>query len=140
MKKVIVVALMVLLVASMAFANAAPENKGQKVVRLCQFKVEIADPSKDAVATQAQLCCYPDRYVGIYLNNCGNDSGAVTSNVIADGTTVNTLKIDMTKADNDNEFKYKNRTHYVRLAVLATGKTTNISKHYNYSGTVSLVH
>lgn len=43
MKKVIVVALMVLLVASMAFANAAPENKGQKVVRLCQFKVEIAD-------------------------------------------------------------------------------------------------
>lgn len=107
---------------------------------VAKFAVELGDASKDAVVTNAQLCCYPDRYVGIYLNNCGSDPLSKTTEVVADGKTINTLKIDMTNDLNYAQFKYTNRTHYCRLAVLAKSKTVNPSNHYNYSETVSLVH
>lgn len=102
------------------------------------FKVELGDPSKANEVTKAMLCCYPDCYVGVYLNYCQNDPEASTTTVVADGSTVNTLYIDTQNVQNNSEFQYKNRVHYLRIAVLASGNGFNSRSHYNYSNTESL--
>ncbi len=102
------------------------------------FKVELGDPTKANVATKAILCCYPDKFVGIKCNYCADDPEASTTTVVADGTTVHTLYIDPTLEANANEFKYKNRTHYLRLAVVASGNGENTANRYNYTQTTSI--
>lgn len=98
------------------------------------FKCQYGDPAKANTIYKAMLCCYPDVFVGAFLNNCSNDPEAsATSTIVADGTTVNTLYINPANAVNVNEFKYKPRTHYLRIAVCATGTGVNSSYHYNFS-------
>ena len=43
MKRVFTIILLVLFVLSASFANGTKESSDQKVIRVCQFKVEIAD-------------------------------------------------------------------------------------------------
>jgi hypothetical protein len=103
------------------------------------FKLEFGDESKANTVYKAQLCCYPDNFVGIFLNNCGGDTEAsANSGIIADGTTVNTLYINPQNAANAAEFKYSPRIHYLRIAVCAVGNGYNSSYHYNYSPTVNI--
>lgn len=103
------------------------------------FKLEYGDPSRANTIFMARLCCWPDTFVGIHCNNCSNDPGSFASTtIVADGQTVNELFIDSTLAANYEQFKYKPRKHYLRLAVCAVGKGTNTSRHYNYSHTVSI--
>lgn len=104
------------------------------------FKVEYGDPSKANKVTKAMLCAYPDCYVGVYLNYCANDKLASSTEIVADGTTVNTLYINTADVNNYDEFKYKNRTHYLRIAVCATGNGANTKMYYNYSETASIVY
>jgi hypothetical protein len=102
------------------------------------FKLQYGDDTKVNTIYKAMLCCYPDKFVGIALNNCGSDPGAsMTTGVVADGITVNTLYIDPAVVSNASEFKYE-RTHYFRIAVCAEGAGYNTSRHYNYSPTVAI--
>ena len=55
----------------------------------------------------------------------------------ANGKATVTVEIDTQSADNAIEFKYE-RTHYVRLAGLATGQGVNTSSRYNFTPTYSL--
>jgi hypothetical protein len=104
------------------------------------FKLQYGDAGKANTIYRATLCCYPDQFVGIALNNCKNDPAASASTgIVADGTTVNTLYIDPQNANNAAEFKYS-RTHYFRIAVCAVGEGHNTSRHYNYSPTVSITY
>jgi hypothetical protein len=105
------------------------------------FKLQYGDNTKANAIYKAMLCCYPDQFVGVHLNNCSGDSEAsLVSGVVVDGTTVNTLYIDPDNASNENEFKYTSRTHYLRIAVCAVGNGYNSSYHYNYSQPVSIVY
>jgi hypothetical protein len=103
------------------------------------FKLQYGDNSKANAIYKAMLCCYPDKFVGVHLNNCSGDTEAsMVAGVEADGTTVNTLYIDPDNAANETEFKYSPRTHYLRIAVCAVGNGYNSSYHYNYSQPVSI--
>ncbi len=105
------------------------------------FKLQYGDPTRANTIYRAMLCCYPDKFVGVHLNYCSGDPEASkTTEVVADGTTVNTLYIDPQFAGNESEFKYSERTHYLRIAVCAVGNGFNSSFHYNYSPAVSIVH
>ena len=55
----------------------------------------------------------------------------------ANGKATVTLEIDTQATANATEFKYE-RTHYVRLAGLATGGGVNTSSRYNFTPTYSL--
>ena len=102
------------------------------------FKLQYGDASKANTIYRATLCCYPDEFVGIALNNCKNDPGAsLSTGIVVDGTSVNTLYIDPQDANNASEFKYS-RTHYFRIAVCAVGEGYNTSRHYNYSSTIGI--
>jgi hypothetical protein len=102
------------------------------------FKCQYGDPSKTNTIYKAMFCCYPDVFVGAYLNNCSNDPEAsAIATIVANGTTVNTLYINPANAVNVNEFKYK-RKHYFRIAVCATGTGVNSSYKYNFSPTVGI--
>ncbi len=104
------------------------------------FKAQYGDQSKANAIYKAMLCCYPDGFVGVYLNNCSNDPEASkTVGIVADGTTVNTLYINPATASNNAEFKYS-RNHYLRIAVCAVGNGFNSSYHYNYSPTVKIAY
>ena len=84
------------------------------------FKLQYGDPTRANTIYRAMLCCYPDKFVGVHLNYCSGDPEASkTTEVVADGTTVNTLYIDPQFAGNESEFKYSERTHYLRIAVCA---------------------
>jgi hypothetical protein len=103
------------------------------------FKLQYGDASRANSVYKAMLCCYPDNFVGTFLNNCAGDPEAsATSGIIADGTTVNTLYIDPQNVANATEFKYSPRIHYLRIAVCAIGTGYNGSYHYNYSPTISI--
>lgn len=103
------------------------------------FKLQYGDENKANEIYKASLCCYPDNFVGIYLNNCSGDPEASKSTgVIADGTTINTLYIDPANVSNASEFKYSPRTHYFRIAVCAVGNGYNSSFHYNYTPSFSI--
>lgn len=102
------------------------------------FKCQYGDPSKANTIYKAMLCCYPDVFVGAYLNNCSNDPEASgIASIVANGTTVNTLYINPANAVNVNEFKYS-RMHYFRIAVCATGTGVNSSYKYNFSPTIGI--
>jgi hypothetical protein len=102
------------------------------------FKCQYGDPAKANTIYKAMLCCYPDVFVGAYLNNCSNDPEAsAVATIVANGTTVNTLYINPANAVNVNEFKYS-RMHYLRIAVCATGAGVNSSYKYNFSPTVGI--
>lgn len=105
------------------------------------FKLQFGDDSRANTVYKAMLCCYPDNFVGVFLNNCANDPEAsMTTGIIADGVTINTLYIDPLNVANESEFKYSPRTHFLRIAVCAVGNGYNGSYHYNYSPTISLQH
>lgn len=105
------------------------------------FKLQYGDPTQANTIYKAMLCCYPDKFVGVHLNNCASDPEAsMTAGVVVDGTTVNTLYIDPDFAGNSTEFKYSNRTHYLRIAVCAVGNGNNSSFHYNFSPAVGIVY
>lgn len=102
------------------------------------FKLQYGDASKANSVFKAVLACYPDKFVGIHLNNCNLDPEASMSNgVVVDGTTINTLYIDPHNPNNSTEFKYS-RTHYFRIAVCAVGDGHNTSHHYNYSPIIGI--
>jgi len=102
------------------------------------FKCQYGDASKANTIYKAMLCCYPDVFVGAYLNNCSSDPEASgIASIVANGTTVNTLYINPANAVNVNEFKYS-RTHYFRIAVCATGTGVNSSYKYNFSPTIGI--
>lgn len=102
------------------------------------FKCEFGDPSKANKIVDAKLLCYPDTFVGIYCNYCGQDPNAMSTQVVADGQTVNRLSIDSSLAVNQTEFKYMEKYHYLRIAVCAEGNGANTGRHYNYSQTVKI--
>ncbi len=102
------------------------------------FKCELGDASKANTIYDAKLLCYPDAFVGIYCNNCGMDPGATSKAIVADGKTVNTLTIDPANTLNYNQFKYKNREHFFRIAVCAEGPGHNTGRHYNYCPTIKI--
>ena len=101
--------------------------------------VQVVDPIQTNTLDEVRLCCYTDNFVGSGFNNCKNDTEAVAKNVKIDanGMASVTLAIDTQNEANQTEFQYE-RTHYVRLAALATGKSVNASKRYNFSPTYSL--
>jgi hypothetical protein len=105
------------------------------------FKCQYGDPTKANTIYKAVFCIYPDVFVGMSLNNCSSDpEGSKTGGlVVADGTTINTLYINPAFVSNGHtaEFKYS-RTHYLRIAVCATGTGINSSFHYNFSPIVSI--
>ena len=101
--------------------------------------VQVTDPSKTNKLNEIRLCCYTDCFVGQAYNGCKNDAGAAVTNVTMDanGKATVTVAIDTQSADNAIEFKYE-RTHYVRLAGLATGSGVNTSSRYNFTPTYSI--
>jgi hypothetical protein len=101
--------------------------------------VQVTDPTKTTTLNEVRLCCYTDNFVGSALNNCKQDAGAVAKNVAFDasGKATVTVAIDTQSASNSVQFKY-DREHYVRIAVLATGKGANLSNRYNLSPTYCL--
>ena len=109
----------------------------KKIIATCE--VQVADPSKTNTLNEIRLCCYTDCFVGYAYNNCKDDAGAVKKNVSMDanGKATVTLEIDTQASSNATEFKYE-RTHYVRLAALATGGGVNTSSRYNFTPTYSL--
>lgn len=109
----------------------------KKIVATCE--VQVSDPSKTNTLNEIRLCCYTDCFVGYAYNNCKDDAGAVEKNVTMDanGKATVTLEIDTQATANATEFKYE-RTHYVRLAGLATGGGVNTSSRYNFTPTYSL--
>ena len=109
----------------------------KKIIATCE--VQVADPSKTNKINEIRLCCFTDCFVGYALNNCKNDAGAAKSNVQMDenGKATVTLEIDTQAEANAIEFKYE-RTHYVRLAGVATGSGVNTSSRYNFTPTYSL--
>ena len=109
----------------------------KKIIATCE--VQVSDPSKTNKLNEIRLCCYTDCFVGYALNNCKNDAGAAKTNVQMDanGKATVTLEIDTQADANAIEFKYE-RTHYVRLAGLATGGGVNTSSRYNFTPTYSL--
>lgn len=109
----------------------------KKIVATCE--VQVSDPSKTNTLNEIRLCCYTDCFVGYAYNNCKDDAGAVKKNVTMDanGKATVTLEIDTQATANATEFKYE-RTHYVRLAGLATGGGVNTSSRYNFTPTYSL--
>ncbi len=105
------------------------------------FKLEYGDEDKANTVYKAMLCCYPDKFVGVHLNNCDSDPEAfATSEVVVDGETVNILYIDPANVNNASQFQYSPRDHYFRIAVCAIGDDYNTSRHYNYSETVMISH
>ena len=109
----------------------------KKIIATCE--VQVADPSKTNTLNEIRLCCYTDCFVGYAYNNCKDDAGAVKKNVSMDanGKATVTLEIDTQASSNATEFKYE-RTHYVRLAALATGGGVNTSSRYNFTPTYSI--
>lgn len=120
--------------------NPKVELQGGKFV--ATFAVEIGDPTKANTIYDAKLLCYPDAFVGVYCNYCGQDAGATSKNIVADGKTINTLTIDPANPLNQAEFKYvgKGKEHFFRIAVCATGNGANTSRFYNYSPTIKIVY
>ena len=102
------------------------------------FKCEFGDATKANTIVDAKLLCYRDAFVGIYCNYCGMDPGATSTEIVADGKTVHTLTIDPTLPVNSTEFKYKDVTHFLRIAVCAEGEGHNTGRHYNYSPTIKI--
>lgn len=109
----------------------------KKIIATCE--VQVSDPSKTDKINEIRLCCFTDCFVGYALNNCKNDAGAVAKNVAMDanGKATVTLEIDTQETANAIEFKYE-RTHYVRLAAVATGSGVNTSSRYNFTPTYSI--
>lgn len=109
----------------------------KKIMAECE--VQVTDPTKTNALNEIRLCCYTDCFVGIAFNNCKDDKGASVANVTMDanGKAKVTLAIDTQLASNATEFKYE-RTHYVRLAGLATGNGLNTSSRYNFTPTFAL--
>ena len=109
----------------------------KKIIATCE--VQVSDPSKTDKINEIRLCCFTDCFVGYALNNCKNDAGAAKKNVTMDanGKATVTLEIDTQASANAIEFKYE-RTHYVRLAAVATGSGVNTSSRYNFTPTYSI--
>ena len=109
----------------------------KKIIATCE--VQVADPTKTNTLNEIRLCCYTDCFVGYAYNNCKDDAGAVKKNVSMDanGKATVTLEIDTQASANATEFKYE-RTHYVRLAAVATGSGVNTSSRYNFTPTYSI--
>ena len=109
----------------------------KKIIATCEG--QVADPTKTNTLNEIRLCCYTDCFVGYAYNNCKDDAGAVKKNVSMDanGKATVTLEIDTQASSNATEFKYE-RTHYVRLAALATGGGVNTSSRYNFTPTYSI--
>ena len=109
----------------------------KKIIATCE--VQVSDPSKTNKLNEIRLCCFTDCFVGYALNNCKNDAGAAKKNVTMDanGKATVTLEIDTQASANAIEFKYE-RTHYVRLAAVATGSGVNTSSRYNFTPTYSI--
>lgn len=115
--------------------GATFNKEGDYIV--AKFKVEAGNPAANVI-TEARLCAYTDTFVGYYLNNCDSDPEAVIKNVVADGTTEYTLKINTKLVENTTQFEYTDRTHYLRLAVCCTGTGVNTAGKYNYTQTTTL--
>lgn len=110
----------------------------KKIKATC--KVQVVDPSRTNALKEVRLCCYTDAFVGAAgFNNCKNDDDAVAKDVVfdANGMAEISLAIDTQNAKNQTEFQYE-RTHYVRIAALATGSSINSSSRYNFSPTYAL--
>ena len=101
------------------------------------FSVEHGDPTRTS-RIDTRLCVFPDRFVGQQFNSCKNVPGSAANNVVADGTTRITVYVDTNSplAEND-QFKYT-RTHYIRVAAVATGPGVNTSKRANFSQVYAL--
>ncbi len=102
------------------------------------YKCEFGDPAKANKIVNAKLLCYPDTFVGVYCNYCAQDPSATSTQVVADGKTVNTLSIDPKLSVNLAEFKYTGKYHYFRIAVCAEGAQANTGRHYNYCQTIKI--
>lgn len=113
------------------------DTESRKIKATC--KVEVVDPTKTNSLKEVRLCCYTDCFVGSGFNNCKNDAGAVAKDVAfdANGIAAVELSIDTQDAGNQTEFMYE-RTHYVRIAALATGSGVNTASRYNFSPTYAL--
>ena len=105
---------------------------------IATFKCEFGDPSKANTIVDGRLLCYPDTFVGMYCNYCSQDPNAISTSIVCDGVTTNTLSIDPSLEVNHAEFKYMNKNHYLRIAVCAEGNGANTGRHYNYSQTVKI--
>lgn len=101
------------------------------------FSVEHGDPTRTS-RIDTRLCVFPDRFVGQQFNSCKNVPGSAANNVVADGTTRITVYVDTNSplAEND-QFKYT-RTHYIRVAAVATGPGVNTSRRANFSQVYAL--
>ena len=103
--------------------------EGTKIV--ARFKVEVEDASKTPDVT-VMLFGFTDRWVSDGNNNFKNLSSATQKKIkTADGQTVIELSADTTK-DAGMQFVYK-RDHYLRIGAVATGKSDNSGKCYNFS-------
>ncbi|MBQ8070458.1 MAG: DUF3823 domain-containing protein [Bacteroidales bacterium] len=89
-----------------------------------------------------RICVYPDRFVKQSANYCGNDPGAVVTNLEPKKQTVS-LSVDTTLPANLQEFQY-NRPHYIRIAAIGGhytgGRLDNTFNqgYYNYSSVYRL--
>ena len=100
--------------------------------------VQVSDQIK-TTSLEVRLCCFTDNFVGASFNNCKNDKGAYVQNVEVDKDGKATVKVAIDTQDSGNSVQFKyDRTHYVRLAVLATGNGVNSAARYNFGPTYSL--
>lgn len=97
------------------------------------FKVENGDTTKDITRCNVAFLGYTDRFVSDGFNNFTASTAKMSTGVTLDGKTEITLYVDVTnKTANNSQFKY-DRTHYVRIGVLAQGNGINTSNRYNFS-------
>lgn len=103
--------------------------EGTKIV--ARFKVEVEDPSKTPDVT-VSFFGFTDRWVSDGNNNFSGQSTSTQKNITtADGQTVIELSVD-TEVASGMQFAYK-REHFLRIGAVATGKSDNTSKRYNFS-------
>jgi len=112
-------------------------NESERKIK-ASFKLELGDATKANSVSEVRLCAFTDRFVGSNYNYCKDDPGAVKGwGVVADGSTVVELEIDVDNEVNNAEFQYA-RKHYVRIAAKATGIDWATWTFYNPSGYYNL--
>ena len=93
-----------------------------------KFKAEHGDKTKTN-SMAAKIFVYTDRFVSDGFNNYNTWSPATPC--ADDGATVNELTVDVSNPNFNGN--YSNRTHYIRVGVVAKGAGVNNNARYNFS-------
>ena len=95
---------------------------------VAKFKAEHGDKTKTN-SMAAKIFVYTDRFVSDGFNNYNTWSPATPC--ADDGATVNELTVDVSNPNFNGN--YSNRTHYIRVGVVAKGAGVNNNARYNFS-------